>query len=60
MTDTEQLDRLAETYSTQADYCRHMAEELPELNKRSEAIFNKYPDSVRPYTEADQSWSDTE
>jgi len=27
MTDTEQLDRLAETYSTQADYCRHMAEE---------------------------------
>ena len=27
MTDTEQLGRLAETYSTQADYCRHMAEE---------------------------------
>ena len=27
MIDTEQLDRLAETCSTQADYCRHMAEE---------------------------------
>ena len=27
MIDTEQLDRLAETFSTQADYCRHMAEE---------------------------------
>jgi len=27
MTDTEQLDRLVETYSKQADYCRHMAEE---------------------------------
>ena len=27
MIDTEQLGRLAETYSTQADYCRHMAEE---------------------------------
>jgi hypothetical protein len=27
MTDTEDFDRLAETYSTQADYCRHMVEE---------------------------------
>ena len=27
MTDTEHFDSLAETYSTQADYCRHMAEE---------------------------------
>jgi len=27
MTETEQPDRLAQTYSTQADYCRHMAEE---------------------------------
>jgi hypothetical protein len=27
MTDADHLDRLAETYSTQADYCRHMAEE---------------------------------
>ena len=27
MIDTEQLGRLAETYSTQADYRRHMAEE---------------------------------
>ena len=27
MTDTDHFDRLAETYSTQADYCRHMAEE---------------------------------
>jgi hypothetical protein len=28
---------------------------LPELNKRSEALFEKYPDLVRPYTEADRS-----
>ena len=28
--------------------------------KRSKALFNKYPDPVRPYTEADMSWSDTE
>jgi hypothetical protein len=27
MTDTEHLDTLADTYSTQADYCRLMAEE---------------------------------
>ena len=27
MTDTDHFDSLAETYSTQADYCRHMAEE---------------------------------
>jgi len=27
MTDADHFDRLAETYSTQADYCRHMAEE---------------------------------
>jgi hypothetical protein len=27
MTDTEDFDRLAETYRTQADYCRHMAGE---------------------------------
>ena len=33
---------------------------LPDLNKRSKALFNKYPDPVRPYTEADMSWSDTE
>jgi hypothetical protein len=26
MTDADQFDRLAETYSTQANYCRHMAE----------------------------------
>ena len=25
--DADHFDRLAETYSTQADYCRHMAEE---------------------------------
>ena len=25
-TDAERLDRLAEAYSTNADYCRHMAE----------------------------------
>jgi hypothetical protein len=31
---------------------------LPEVNKRSEALFNKYPDPVRrPYTQADKSWS---
>jgi len=33
---------------------------LPDLNKRSKALFNKYADPVRPYTEADISWSDTE
>lgn len=26
------------------------------LNKASEALFNKYPEPVRPYTEADNSW----
>jgi Domain of unknown function (DUF5664) len=29
---------------------------LPDLNKRSEALFEKYPDPVKPYTEADNSW----
>ena len=32
----------------------------PDLNKRSKALFNKYPDPVRPYTEADILWSGTE
>jgi hypothetical protein len=32
------------------------AEWLPELNKRSEALFNKYPTPVKPYTQADNSW----
>lgn len=31
---------------------------LPDLNGRSEALFNKYPDPVKPYTEADNSWID--
>lgn len=26
------------------------------LNKASEALFNKYPSPVKPYTEADNSW----
>jgi len=29
---------------------------LPDLNARSEALFNKYPEPVKPYTEADNSW----
>lgn len=29
---------------------------LGDLNARSEALFNKYPDPVKPYTEADNSW----
>lgn len=29
------------------------------LNKASEALFNKYPEPVKPYTEADNSWIDT-
>lgn len=29
---------------------------LPEMNARSEALFNKYPQPVKPYTEADNSW----
>ena len=33
---------------------------LPDLKKRSKALFKKYPDPVRPYTEADKLWSDTE
>jgi hypothetical protein len=33
---------------------------LPDLNKASEAQFNKYPDPVRLYTETYKSWSDTE
>ncbi len=33
---------------------------LTELNKRSEALFEKYPNPVKPYTEADNSWIDNE
>jgi hypothetical protein len=29
---------------------------IAELNKRSEALFEKYPDPVAPYTAIDQSW----
>lgn len=29
---------------------------LPDLNARSEALFTKYPNPVKPYTEADNSW----
>ncbi|QPF87005.1 hypothetical protein IC762_12195 [Bradyrhizobium genosp. L] len=29
---------------------------IGDLNARSEALFNKYPDPVRPYTELDNSW----
>jgi hypothetical protein len=31
---------------------------LPELNKKAEALFEKYPDPVAPYTEVDNSWVD--
>jgi len=31
---------------------------LPPLNDRSEALFNKYPDPVKPYTQSDNSWID--
>jgi hypothetical protein len=31
---------------------------LADLNARSEALFNKYPDPVKPYTEMDNSWID--
>jgi hypothetical protein len=29
---------------------------MTELNAKSEALFEKYPDPVRPYTELDNSW----
>jgi hypothetical protein len=29
---------------------------LAPLNAKSEALFNKYPDPVKPYTQADNSW----
>ena len=29
---------------------------LAELNKKSEALYEKYPNPVKPYTEADNSW----
>jgi len=29
---------------------------IAELSKRSEALFEKYPDPVAPYTAIDQSW----
>lgn len=32
---------------------------LPELNRRSEALFHQYPSPVKPYTEADNSWIET-
>ncbi len=33
---------------------------MVEYNVKTEAIFNKYPDPVRPYTEMDNSWVDVE
>jgi Domain of unknown function (DUF5664) len=33
---------------------------LADLNAKAEALFEKYPDPVKPYTEADNSWLDRE
>ena len=38
----------------------HSAPWLMALNIRSEALFKKYPNPVKPYTEADNSWIESE